>query len=179
MSDLLDHVLESDDVALRKGAAEVCASELPNASDSTVALQGLYEFMVDSEEDVREAAAGIAFALRGKRLRSFEEPLSFLISSAAFPHALSQLLITLEQAPDQVDDLILKCAERFIDLHEADSGDIRTVAAGEARRVGKLLVRAYAQSRSRANPSKVLDLLDRLLLLGAYGVADIVGESER
>ena len=179
MSDLLDYVLESDDVALRKGAAEVCASELPNASDSTVALQGLYEFMVDSEEDVREAAAGVAFALRGKRLRSFEEPLSFLISSAAFPHALSQLLITLEQAPDQVDDLILKCAERFIDLYEADVGAIRTVAAGEAPDVGKLLVRAYAQSASQENSSKVLDLLDRLLLLGAYGVADIVGESER
>ncbi|MEV5413509.1 hypothetical protein AB0K60_32340 [Thermopolyspora sp. NPDC052614] len=179
ITDLLDHVLSSNDAALRKGAAGVCAHRLSNTSDAAVAQRSLHEFMSDSEEEVRKAAAEVAAALRGERLRPFKEPLSHLISSDSFPHALSQLLITLEHAPDRVDDLVLMCSGRFIELYGADSGDIRTGAAADARHVGELLVRGYAQAMSHAGRSNILDLLDKLLALGAYGVADIVGASER
>ncbi|MEO3862901.1 hypothetical protein [Acrocarpospora sp. B8E8] len=179
MSDLLDSVLAFDDVALRKGAASVCAHRLPNTSDAAVAQRGLEQFIHDPQEDVQRAAAEVAGALRGERLRAFKEPLTSLISSPAFTHALPQLLITLERAPDRVDDLVLKCSQRFIDMFGADSGDVRTGAAGDARHVGELLVRAYAQAMSKNNRSAVLDLLDQLLAIGAYGIAEVVGESER
>lgn len=176
---LLDFVLDSADVASRKGAAGVCAHLLSNTSDAAVAQQALDQFVNDPEEDVRKAAAEVVAALRGERLRPFSRSLSNLIESATFPHALPQLLITLEKAPDRVDDLALKCSRRFIDVHGADTGDIRTRAAGDAQHVGELLVRAYAQTTSRTSRVKVLDLLDQLLALSAYGVADVVGASER
>lgn len=179
ISDLLNSVLASDDVALRKGAAGVCAHRLSNTSDAAVAQRGLEQFIHDPEEDVRRAAAEVAGALRGERLRALREPITSLISSPAFTHALPQLLITLEQAPDRVDDLVLMCSQRFVEMFGADSGDIRTGAAGDARHVGELLVRAYAQATSKSSRSAVLDLLDQLLAIGAYGIADVVRESER
>lgn len=138
--------------------------------------------MNDANDDVRQAAAELAGALRGSKLRPFNEPLLALIESEAFLHAVPQLLITLERAPDRVDNLVLKCSRRFIDMHAARMGDIRTGAAGDARQIGELLLRAYAQAMSRnarRELSEILDLLDQLLALGAYGIADLVGESER
>lgn len=179
MSDLLDSVLASDDVALRKGAAGVCAHRLSNTSDAAVAQRGLEQFIHDPQEDVRQVAAEVAGALRGERLRAFRGPLTSLISSPAFAHALPQLLITLERAPDRVDDLVLMCSQRFVEMFGADSGDIRTGAAGDARHVGELLVRAYTQATSKNNRAAVLDLLDQLLAIGAYGIEDVVRESER
>lgn len=179
MTDLLDSVLEANDVARRKGAAEVCALRLANTSDTEVAQRGLEQFVDDPEEDVRKAAADVAAALRGERLRPFREPVARLIAAAAFTDALPQLLITLERAPDRVDDLILECAQRFVEVFGLDSGDIRTRAAADARRIGELLLRAYAQAASHAKRSKILDLLDHLLFLGAFGVVDVIEKFER
>ncbi|GIH62861.1 hypothetical protein [Microbispora siamensis] len=179
MPDLLDFVLASDDLALRKGAAGACAHRLANTSDTVVARRGLEQFMQDGQGEVRKAAAEVAGALRGQRLRPYRDALRSLISSAAFSDALAQLLITLDRAPDRVDDLVLQCSRRFVEVFGVDSGDIRTGAAGDARHVGELLIRAYAQATSRNSRSAVLDLLDRMLEIGAYGIADIVRESER
>ncbi|WP_019870656.1 NACHT domain-containing protein [Salinispora oceanensis] len=178
-SDLLDYVLGMDDVPARAGAATTCALGLLETGNIEVARRALEQFMEDSREDVHKAAAKVAGALRGQKLRSFKATLTSLIASAAFVDALPQLLITLERAPDQVDDLVLLCCERFVDVSGADAGDVRTGAAADARQVGKLLVRAYAQTTSKESRSRVLDLLDRLLAAGAYGVTDVVRESER
>src|SRR5690606_21369748 len=179
MADLLESVLSSDDVPSRKGAAEVCAHRLSNTSDKAIAQRAFEQFVNDLEPEVRKAAAEVASALRGERLRPIRESLKRLMESAAFVDALPQLLITLEHAPDRVDDLALECARRFIELQGADSGDIRTGAAGDARHIGELLIRAHAQSASRASRAQILDLLDQLLLIGAFGVADLVEKSER
>ncbi|AVT40285.1 ATP-binding protein [Plantactinospora sp. BB1] len=179
VSGLLDQVVATDDVPLRAGAAATCALSLPNTGNVEVTRRALEQFMEDSQEEVRKAVAKVAGALRAQRLRSFKGILTSLIASAAFADALPQLLITLERAPDRVDDLVLKCCNRFVEVLGTDAGDIRTGAAGDARRVGKLLVRAYTQAPSKEGRSRALDLLDRLLAIGAYGVADVIRESER
>ncbi|MFI7244891.1 hypothetical protein [Streptomyces qinglanensis] len=93
--------------------------------------------------------------------------LTHLKPSPAFSHALPQLLITLEQTPDRVDDLILQCHRRFIEEHGAASGDISIRAAVNAHHIGELLVRAYTQAGTASRRSDILNLLDDLLLNGA------------
>jgi hypothetical protein len=78
-----------------------------------------------------------------------------------------------------VDDLIIACARRFVTVYGAQTGDISTGAAGEAREVGELLLRAYAQAIDVTAKGEVLDILDELLAFGAYGVAELVGAAER
>ncbi|MBJ6647151.1 hypothetical protein [Streptomyces sp. BSE7-9] len=179
MVDLLNFVLANNDVASRKGAAKVCAHRISNTTDRVTAQYALGQFFNDPDPDVRKAAAEIASAVRGERLRPLRAALQQLIESMAFVDSLPQLLITLERAPDRVDDLALESTRRFIEVHGGDSGDIRTGVAGSARYVGELLMRAYAQSSSRVSRAKTLDLLDRLLLVGAFGVNELVERSER
>ncbi len=176
---LLSSATTSTDVATRKGAATMCAHRLPRATNAAVGERALMQFVNDDDEKVRAAAAKLAGALRGERLRPFREILTTLISSAAYSHALPQLLITLEHAPDHVGDLVIACARRFVDVHGADISDMATSAAGNAREVGQLVFRGYAQATSASGRSRALDLIDQLLALNAYGMADLVDSAER
>lgn len=179
MPDLLAKVLAGNDTAQRQGAADVCAQRLLNTGDAALAHYALVRFFHDPEEDVREAAATVAAALRGRRLGPHRRTLTALIDSRAFGTALPQLLITLEDAPDRVDELVLTCVRRFVAVFGAASADFARGAAADARHIGRLLVRAYAQASSPGLWSEILDLLDQLLLLGSYGVAEAIYDSDR
>ena len=47
------------------------------------------------------------------------------------------------------------------------------------REVAKLIIRGLAQGRTHSDRAAMLDVLDELLLLGAYGLDDVIAESER
>ncbi|MFI0982145.1 hypothetical protein ACH4SP_34710 [Streptomyces sp. NPDC021093] len=178
-TDLLETVLAGRDGAQRQGAAEVCAQRLVNSGDTALAHRALVQFFHDPEEDVRAAAGEVAAELRGRRLGPFRGTVIALMDSRAFGPALPQLLITLEDAPDGVDELVLTCVRRFLKVFGPASADLRTSAAADAHHIGELLVRAHAQAASAARRSEILDLLDRLLLVGAYGVAEAIGNIDR
>ncbi|MEU9191597.1 hypothetical protein [Streptomyces hundungensis] len=178
-ADLLATVLAGNDGAQRQGAADVCAQRLVNTGDAALAHHSLVRFFHDPDEDVRAAAAAVAVALRGRRLRPVRRTVTALIDSGAFALALPQLLITLEYAPDRVDELVLACVRRFLAVFGAASADLTTSAAADAHLIGELLVRAHTQATSAARRSEILDLLDQLLLRGAYGVAEAVGSADR
>jgi hypothetical protein len=106
-----------------------------------------------------------------------QDPVGLLIDSA--PSTLPQLLITAEQAPDRVGEPVLPCVRRFVAVFGVASAVFARGAAAHARHIGCLLVRAYVQAPSPARRSEFLDLLDQLLLLGSYGVADAIHDSDR
>ncbi|MFJ5927784.1 NACHT domain-containing protein [Kitasatospora sp. NPDC092948] len=178
-TDLLAAVLAENDGAQLQGAADVCAQRLLNTGNAALAHHALVQFFHHPEKEVREAAAAVAAALRGHRLGPVHRTLTALIESRAFEAAPTQLLITLREAPDRVDDLILGCVRRFLKVFGAASSDLRTREAAGARHVGRLLVRSHAQATSPAHRSEILDLLDQLLLLGTYGVSEAVASADR
>ncbi len=178
-SEHLEAVMAGADPAARKGVARMSARRLPHTDNAEVAGAAVAVLANDDDEAVRKEAAIAAGALRGHALRPFEGVLTALIGSLAFADALSQLLITLERAPDRVDDLALLCAQRFVEALGPEAGDIRTRAAGDAREVGELTIRGLAQSRTPSERAALLDVLDQLLLLGAYGIDDVISASER
>jgi hypothetical protein len=176
---LLTSARDSHDAATRKGAARMCARRLPLTASGPAAVEALHRFLGDDDNEVQKAAAEVAVHLRGRALRPFLSVLMALIASPAFSESLPQLLLTLQQAPDRIDDVVVQCARRFLDLHSAEIGNIATAAAGEARDVGQLVLRAYAQAPDRASRATVLDLIDELLLAGAYDFAQAISEVER
>jgi len=80
----------------------------------------------------------------------------------------------MQHAPDKVDELILQVARRFISVSGSDASDIRTGAAGDARYISQLVVRALAQSRDKGHRAALLDVLDGMLELGIYGVDEAI-----
>ncbi|WP_460796879.1 hypothetical protein, partial [Nocardioides pacificus] len=155
---------------VRTGAAEVCSARVDRAADSVLLLATLRKLMNDEEEQVRKAVGELAGYLRGHKLGALADFLAGLIASESYIHATPQLLITLQEAPDKVDDLVDLAAHRFLDVFGSDVADIRTGAAGDAHYISDLVVRGLAQTRNKQRISTLLDILDRLLELGVYGV---------
>jgi hypothetical protein len=176
---VLDSVRNGSDPVARAGAALVCGHRLPHTSNVQLAMECIEHFISDDVEEVRTAAGSVAAALRDASLRPFKSVLESLIDSPSFMEVLGQLLITLAHAPDRIDDLVLKTVGKFVQAYRAEMGNISTRAAGEAREVGELVLRAYAQASDREARRRCLDLLDELLLFGAYGVVDLVDQAER
>lgn len=169
----------SADSHVRKGAAELCAGRVSHTSNVQLATTSLLRLMNDNEGDVRKAAAQVASFLREHPLRPYAELLGALIESPSYDHATPQLLITLQYAPDKVDDLVLKAARRFIDAFGEDAADIRSGPAGDAHYISELVVRGLAQSRNRSHRAALLDVLDRFLALGVYGINNAIADAER
>lgn len=176
--ELLGQSLDAD-APIRRGAAHMCAARLVRTSNSELATSALLQLLSDGDDDVRKAAAEVAPNLREHELRPFAALLEGLIDSPSYEHATPQLLITLEHAPDKVDDLALKAARRFLTVYGEEAGDIRTSAAGDAHYISELVVRGLAQSRDRAHRTALLDVLDLLLELGVYGIGEAIADSER
>ena len=176
--DLLTKALEGDAMT-RKGIAEVCANRVDRTSNAALASATLTTLMTDEDDDVLEAVAKVAPHLRNHQLRPFAGLLAALIDSPAYDHATPQLLLTLQYAPDKVDDLVLKASQRFISVFGSEAADIRTGAAGDAHYISELVVRGLAQSRNRDHRAALLDVLDNLLELGVYGVNNAIAQAER
>jgi hypothetical protein len=176
--ELMEQALTGD-VHIRKGIAEVCAVRVDRTSNADLAATSLIRLMNDDEDEVRRAAAAVAPHLREHPLQPFAGLLRALIDSPSYDHATPQLLLTLQYAPDKVDELVLRAAHRFIDVFGKDAADIRTGASGDAHYISELVVRGLAQSRDRADRAALLDVLDLLLELGVYGINDAIAKSER
>lgn len=176
---LLDDAVESSDAAIRRGAAKICAHRLPITSYVARAEAALRTFFSDDDEKVRDYAAEVAGALRNRALAPHRKLIEVLVASPAFEDALTQFLITLEQATEPVDELVIVTARRFIDLHRGQISNFSTRAAGDSKEVGELVLRAYAQAPDASARAQALDLVDDLLAEAAYNFSKIIEQAER
>jgi hypothetical protein len=176
---LLTAARESDAAPIRLGAADFCARVLPYTSHNARAAAALRQFVNDEDDDVRKTAAHVVAELRSKPLQPFSDVLKAVVASPSFTEALPQLIYTLQDAPDRIDEVVLQCTQRFIDIYGKQAGDISTSAAGDAQVITQLTLRGYAQASGRELRNQILDLIDGLLLIGAIGALEAVDQAER
>lgn len=177
-SELLAEATSSPNEKVRTGAAQVCADMYLSASNKGPLIKLLINFARDKSPDVREFSHKLIANLRGEALRSHEELIMSLIDSKAFSQCLPQLVLAIQEAPDQVDDIAMACASRFIDQFKEEIGDISTSAAGDSQSIAQLLFKAYARA-DQEKREEVIDLLDNMLRYNAYGVGEMIGLFER
>ncbi len=137
--DLMQQAL-SGDRHVRKGLAETTAGRVHRTSNAVLATETLIRLMNDDADEVRKEAAAVVLRLREQPLQPFVQLLTALIDSPAYVHATPQLLLTLKDAPDKVDELVLSASQRFLDVFGNDAADIRTGAAGDAHYISELAV---------------------------------------
>jgi len=178
LSDHLTYALTLD-THVRAGVAGMCAEMFDHSSNPDLATGTLIGLMNDEGDEVRQAVASLAPRLRGTRLRPFANLLNALIASDSYSESIPQLFLTLQHAPDRVDDLALKAAQRFLQVHSKEASDLRTAAAGDSSYVSELVVRALAQARSPEARGALLDVLDQLLEVDAYGIAKAIDGAGR
>lgn len=176
--ELLELALRADG-AVRLGVAQLCVGQMLDSRNAKLAANALTELFKDSDEDVRQAASALPQSLRGEALQPHTAILQALIDSPSFAHALPQLFITLQHAPDRIDSLVTHAASRFLTLYSSEVADIRTSAAGHAHYLSELAVRGLAQSEAPAHRKALLDIVDRLMEFGVHGVDEAVAAFER
>jgi len=177
-SDLMQQAM-SGDLQVRRGVARTTVELVARTSNNGLVTETLVRLMNDDTDEVREQASMVAASLRHHPLRPFVQLLTALIDSPAYTHASTQLLLTLDYAPDKVDDLVLKASRRFLEVYGSDAADIRTGAAGDAHYVNRLVVRGLAQCQDHGHRAALLDVLDQLVELNVYGINTAITEAER
>lgn len=179
-ADMLRRCLIHDDPMVRESAARVLAVNLTGARYTGMCAEGLRGLFDDDSTEVRRAAVGAFWHMRGHELGEVTDLARALMASRAFADGCSQLMRALEQstAPEVVG-LTLDLAERMVESLPG-LGDIRTAAAGDAKELSELLVRVLGDvDEDPALRARALDALDRLVAAGAWGVVDAMDSAER
>ena len=115
----------------------------------------------------------------GDDLVGYEPLVEKFVLSDAFPKNCFHLFIALERSTAKLPEVTLSACERFIDVAGLAAGDISTRESADADTVAKLALRTYQQSSDATVRSRSLDLIDKLMEHGAYGINNALEEFER
>ena len=163
----------------RIGAAQVMAANVKVATCRSVYEDALVSLFNDPIERVRSEAANCFRSFEGDDLVGYEHLIAQFVSSDAFPKSRFPLLMALERSTAKLPEVTLSVCERFIDVAGLAAGDISTREAGDADTVIQLTLRAYQQSSDETNRARSLDLIDKLMEYGAYGISGALEELKR
>ena len=178
-ADLLERCLTHEDEEVREATAGVLSANLSGARYAATCADGLKRLFGDESPKVRQAATRSFWHMRRQELGEFEELVRALLSSRGLAEGRSQLMHALETSTAEVADLVVELAEKMLENVEG-LGDIRTTAAGDAKELGELLIRVLGDTRDHpALRAQALDVLDRLVAAGAWGVVDAMESVER
>jgi hypothetical protein len=175
---LLTQAVESPNEKVRVGAGQILANMYLTMDDKDAITEIILNLVNDDSQDVREFSHDLMANLRGEELCVHEHLLISLINSEAFSQCLPQLILTIQEAPDQVDDIAIACAAQFISRYKEEIGDISTSAAGDSQSIAQLLFKAYARADQKKR-EEIIDLLDSMLRYNAYGVGEMIGLFEK
>ena len=165
--------------AQKVGAAQVMAANIKVATCRSFCEGALVSLFDDPSEKVRAEAANCFRRFKGYDLTGYEHLIEQFVLSDAFPKNRFPLLMALERTTVQLPEVMLSACEGFVDVAGLASGDISTREAGDADTVIKFSLRIYQQSSDDSIRAKSLDLIDKLMEFGAYGIQEALEDFER
>ncbi|WP_375495076.1 hypothetical protein [uncultured Nostoc sp.] len=163
----------------RISAAEIFVANLRTAHLREFCETALTQLFNDPDEKVREQAAKCFFKLEGEELSEYVNLAEAFVNSRAFESDCSYLIDALKKTTAKLPDITCLVCEKFINSFGLASADIRTHSAVDASEVSELLIRVYSQSKDETMRSRCLDLVDRMIQMGAYGLDQALQQFER
>jgi hypothetical protein len=166
--DRADLLINQSD-SYRKVAAYVAAHHLSNAAYSTRAKRQLTSFFNDPEKDVRNKAAECFRTVWKEPIDNYRDLIRYFIQSKAFEDDGFSLFHLLEESHESATEEVVLAAERLLDL--ADQPDDPQVFHNRGvHYLDDLLLREYTATIDRPIlRRRILDIIDRMLILGLYG----------
>ena len=164
---------------LKLGAAEVYAAKLKISAHRAECETMLAAFFDDPDKEVRAASAACFRRFDGPELREYPDLIERYAKSSAFGTTLNPLITALGKTTATMPDIILMVCEHFFEIAGRDAVDIRTMASANSRSTAELVVRAYSLTSDHEVKSRCLDLIDRMYLIGAFGLDRVTAEFDR
>jgi hypothetical protein len=154
-------------LGVAQGIGQLAEADLGLPAHLIAAAVALFD---DSDSAVRGAAADIFSHDKTLSDADFEQVLQAFAVSAAFADNSREVFSALQRTRRWMPTSTLDLCERYLDLHAAASGDISTAQAAAAPIVSELTLRVYAQETDETLRSRCLDIIDRMTLVGSYGL---------
>jgi hypothetical protein len=165
----------------RKLATNAAANHLPEAAYQDRAVRQLAGYFNDPSKEVRTEAAGCFREICNADLEPYRGLMLTFIQSRAFDSDNFAFFLLLKEAHQNTTEEVILTAERALFL--AEQPDDASSPAGRRREMhylDDLLLREYRATDDRpALRKRILDILDRMLVLGLYGTDKIIDEHER
>ena len=161
------------------GAAQVMAANVRIATCRTFCEDALVKLFSDPSDRVRAEAARCFLNFEGPQLEGYDHLITRFVCSGASSRDCFPLLVALERTTAKLPEVTLLACESFIDVASLATADISTSEALDANTVIKLTLRTYQQSSDETVRARCLDLIDKLMENGAYGINDALEEFER
>jgi hypothetical protein len=155
----------------RIAAAEIFRGNLHSAYFRQSCENNLIPLFSDPDKQVREEAARCFSQFEGNELAQYTNLIEQFVNSPAFSTSCYSLIHALEKTTAKLPEATCLVCEKFVESFGIESGDIRTSTAGDSNTISKLLIRVYSQnSRNSELQSRCLDVVDRMIEMGSYGL---------
>ena len=161
---------------LRLGAAEVYAANLKVSTLRDECETMLAQLFDDPDADVRRVAASCFRRFSGRDLAEYADLSNRYIVSAAFTTQVNPLITALEETTSSVPELAVSACERFFGFAAEDMPNMNVTDTGS---VANLVVRAYSQTSDQQIKTRCLNLIDRMHVLGTYGLDRVMEDLDR
>ncbi len=178
LDDAVDAALSGEE-STRSGVTEVFAENIHDSDRMDRAIAVLSQSFNDPSPGVRSAAVRCFYGLEEQTLEDYEPLLAALADSPALHEDPGTVFQSLESARKPLPKSVLNLCEGFVEAHGASLSDISTAAAADATHVVQLAIRLHAQHADPETRRRCLDLIDRLVVLGVYGIDQNLALIER
>lgn len=165
--------------AHRMGAAHILAGNIGVERARSFCSDALIRFFNDPNEEVRKWAASCFHHLEGDQLLEHVDLVEAFVESEAFASQHSALVEALGKVVAKLPDITIAVCGRVIEIAGSDTADFRTRGPLASEEVSKLLIRLYSQNANPALQSQCLDLIDRMIQIGSYGLQEAIAVFER
>ncbi|MFA7405180.1 MAG: AAA family ATPase [Pelobacteraceae bacterium] len=161
--------------------ANAASNHLPHAAYMAKAEQQLTDFFNDPIKEIRKEAAECFRDIWNEGIEPYRSLIHAFIQSKAFEEDNFSFFHLLKDASESTTEEVIMAAERELDLAERpDENSSPSGHRQEMHYLDDLLLKEYSATDNRPELRKrILDILDRMLILGLYGTDKIIQEHER
>lgn len=175
----IDALLSSADAVVRGAAVGVFADNVIYEPRRDRSIAVVSTALSDPVKDVRDAGGRAFYGLGDQPLDDYARLIAAFASSPAVADGAGHVLHALEETRQPLPPTVLDVCEAFVSAHGPDIGDIRTAAAGSVTYVVRLTLRMHSQYDDAYVRRRCLDLIDKLVVLGAYNIESDLDAIER
>jgi len=180
-SDIKEMVVEciKGDDAKRKGLAEIASTNVLTKKCRDFSIMILKQFFNDPVKEIRDIAARCLRNTGKRDLKSCRELIIEFIKSEAFQENIDDLIFTFRDSTADISEEIIKICEAIIVLFEKGQIKPGDKVYYIVEQIAELIVRSYRQSNKEEYKERCLDMIDKLLVINAYGIDRELEKYER
>jgi len=177
-AEMVAECLEGDD-AKRMGAAQVATANVFYTHCREFSHAALITLFDDPSKEIRDVVASCFRCAKGRDLDSCRDLIKAFVRSTAFAENVNDLTWAMEHSTADIGQEILLVCEALVDALGNRGDDPSYRLSGQVETVSELVLRAYRQTTEEEYRVRCLDLIDRLLSVAAYGIAEELEAFER